>query len=212
MAYADLILEVREALGVSSSYDAVTIPAALKSSAIYLLKGYNFPRNMLISTTSAVPAGTGALALPSMIKKEELLLLRDARTAGQPAYKQLQKSEGFRMPAQDDMPNFYWLAGNSLIFDTVTPEAGLDLVLYYQSLDPVSAEAWLTVDFREELINRTVYSKAAALRKPEVMQAYTPLWRESQTALAKYLNELEFDGLVMTMRQSSEQRGERYPR
>lgn len=211
MTVAALTPRVREALGVASSYDAETIPALIRRSIKRLLRDYHFPKSIQKQAFTNLILGSKEYTTPAGFKKALLLQFYDP-TAG--AWSEpLRRSEGFRLPQPDGVPRYYWAEGTKLVTDTklAISQVGLTLELYYESMDLASNETWMVADFEDVLFYHSVFRGAAEMRKPEVMQAFAPLWQEEAQSLAIYLNELEFDNLEMQMKELQPRLRERYP-
>jgi len=229
MSVESLTPRVREALGVSQSYDTESIPNAIRRAIKRLLRDYNFPKSVQTVVWDTVeldpdapgywPVGRSFVQLPAGFKKD--LLIHYVVPGNDPPKTRtwtegLKKVEGFRMPNDggDAYSRWYWLSGNFLFIDKPFYEAPTDytqLQLYYQSWNVKENEEWFTEDFEDVLFTFTVYRTAAEMRKPEVMKAYQGLWMEDVQSLAIYTNELEFDNLYMMMKEPTYSRSERYP-
>jgi len=227
MTVETLVPRVREALGVSNSYDETTLPAAIRRAERRLLRDYNFPKSIKRRNwwTDAVPVedrlgvGQFAFKLPTGMKRDLGVIYRSPGT--NPPHTTgwtdpLKKLEGFRAPntASDAFARYYWLEGDMLVVDKplyTLPVEVVHLELTYQSWDVVENEPWLIEDFEDVIFILTVYRAAAEMRKPEVMQAYAALWQEEVVSLATYVNELEYDNLYMMMREARARHDERYP-
>lgn len=214
MSVAGLTPRVREALGVSSSYDAETIPALIRRSIKRLLRDYHFPKSLIREDFTELFINSDEFTLPDGFKKEYRVNFYDDSSGVDYWSDPLFKSETFRLPQPDGFPRYYWLEGTKLKTDTPLPESmvGFTLQLYYESWSVDDNETWFTEDFEDVLFYHSVFRGAAEMRKPEVMQAFAPLWMDEQQSLAIYTNELEFDNLEIRMREPSRQIVERYPR
>lgn len=213
MSVAALVPRVREALGVSSSFDDEIIPALLRRCILRLLRDYHFPKSVVRTEFAAPHDDEQSFTLPVGFKKELQVQLYDSATTswGDP----LRKTTGFRRPSTDSIPRHYWLEGTQLWIDT--PLSGgrelFTLQLFAESVSVADHEAWFTVDFEDVLFTYATLRGAAEQRKPEVMQIYTPLWADERGSLAIYLNELEFGGLEMMQREAKRPNlDSRYPR
>ena len=229
MTVETLTPRVREALGVSSSYDKDTIPAAIRRGMQRLLRDYHFPKSIKTAVwkTTAVPpdlilnVGQQTFPLPKGFKKDMQLIYTQPGMGPYDQYfsNPLKKLEEFRAPNMggydgDWQARFYWLQGENFVIDkwlTEMPTEPLGLCLVYESGDVASNEAWLCEDFEDIVYMLTVYRTAAEMRKPEVMKAYEALWREEQASIAIYLNELEFDNVNIMQREPTWKLYERYP-
>lgn len=212
MSVLALTPRVREALGVSSSYDSETIPALIRRSIKRLLRDYHFPKSLVRTDYTPLALGATTVALPAGFKKEYLVQFYDAATTAwsEPLF----KAEGFRRPQSNGFPGFYWMQGTNLVFDTPIPLSmtGYTLQLYSETWDVETHENWVSEDFEDVLYYLSVFRGAAEMNKPEVMKTFERLWMEEQQSLAVYLNELEFDGLYMQMREPRNAIVERYPK
>lgn len=225
MTVETLTPRVREALGVSSSYDTETIPAAIRRAMKRLLRDYHFPKAISTVTwkTTAVdpePAlipGQQVFPLPKGFKKDMTVIYsQPGESVFDIKYSApLKKLEGFRAPNSGDWSaKYYWLQGQNMVIDkwlTELPTDPLGLTLIYEGWDVEVNESWFCEDFEDVLYLLTVYRTAAEFRKPEVMKAYAPLWAEEQQSLAIYTNELEWDNIDVMMREATWQPTERYP-
>lgn len=212
MSVEALTPRVREALGVSASYDAETIPAAIRRSILALLRDYNFPKALKRKVYTELTVGQQQFTLPSGFRKVLQARFHDpsALAWGDP----LLRREGFVQPQANGLPKRFWLEGTKLSIDAPISQGydKAELWLFYQSMSVEANEDWMTEDYEDVLFVRTVYWEAATMRKPEVQGAFAQLWAEKQRSLAIYLNEIEFDGLEMVMREQRQKTGERYPR
>lgn len=214
MSIASLTPRVREALGVSSSYDAATIPAAIKRAAQRLLRDYNFPKARARQTT-VLALGQNSWALPSGVGK--IRGLRYYNPTDTTYSDWLERREGFVLPVESDSlsAHQWWIEGATLYLsnkvDSGSVAQGLQAILFYQTLDPDASGGWIYDDFEDVLYYMTVYREASTMRKPEVQQAFTTLYQEELSALAIYLNELEWDGVVVNQREERIRFTERYP-
>lgn len=210
-AFTDFVTRVRVALGVSDSYEAVVIPAALREQIRYFLRGWNFPKSLTRKETAALAFGVQEVTMPDQAKKLNLVMLKDD-TSTPATYKEIQRADSFRLPAIDGVPAYYWLTGTKIYLDTPTPQAGLKLQMWYQSLDPELAEDWMLVEYGDVLFFRTVFAMAADMRKKDVQAAYGPLWGEAKGDLAVFVNELEFDKVEINMRDAAALKQRTYSR
>lgn len=216
MSIASLTPLVREALGVSSSYDATSIPAWIKAAARRLLRDYNFPKSKTSKTwsgadiVSQIGMPQPSFALPAGLGKIGALRLSDSNNNWSDP---LVRRERFVLASTGDVNSWmYWLdAQNLRLSNPITAEmSGYFLQLWYQSIDP-DTNTWIYDDFEDLLRYMVVYREAAAMRKPEVQAAFQSLYTEELSALAIYLNELEWDGVVINQREARTARSERYP-
>lgn len=212
MTVAALVPRVRESLGVSASYDAETIPALIRRSIKRLLRDYHFPKSVHREEFLNLFLNSQEYTLPAGFKKELLVQFYDPVTTSWS--EPLLKAEGFRLPNSEGYPRYYWLEGLKLHTDTPLDisRVGFTLQLWHESMDVAANEDWFTEDFEDAVYYHAVFRGAAEMRKPEVMQAFAPLWQDEVTSLAIYTNELEFDNLHMVQREPAARRGERYPK
>lgn len=215
---AELAQKVRGALAVSSEYEGVTIPNAIRSSMRRLLRDYNFPKSIrrYQSVVSGVPIGTTNHTLPAGFKRP--LEVRFFSPSTQQWTNRLERREGFALPQPDSdvegqYGRYYWLEGNDLVVDTPMPiDQTLRLTVWYQSmLLDAASEAWLLDDMEDLIFSRAVLKAAAELRKPEVANVYAQLVAEEMQSIAIYANELEWNGVEMQMREPRGLPSPRYP-
>lgn len=226
MTVEKLTPRVREALGVSSSYDAETIPFAIRRAIRRLLRDYHFPKSVATytwKTTNVPPEPVLGLKqqsfpLPKGFKKDMMVIYSQPGmnpTADVYYSEPLKKLEGFRAPNNGDWAaKYYWLEGQNFVIDKylyTMPAEALGLSLVYESWDVSLNEKWICDDFEDVIFLLAVYRTAAEMRKPEVMKAFAPLWQEEQASIAIYANELEFDGLNVMQREAVWVHRERYP-
>lgn len=210
MAYADLLDNIREALGVTSAHDA-SLTAAITRNARFLLRNYNFRESVRRATTQNLALNAVTVGLPADAGKVKAVRLRYIHTGGT-LYKRLRRMEEGSLPQRTEVgPMYYWFEPPNIHLDTPMPETGYDLEVWYQSTDPAINEAWLSTTFADVLTHRTIYELAPTKRKPEAMQVYNALWQEDLVVLANYLAELEFGDLEMKMGGDSHAYRERYP-
>jgi hypothetical protein len=200
MSVADLVPRVREALGISASYEAEIIPALIRRQIGRLLRDYNFPKQIVRVEFPVTDPTAQTFVLPAGFKKELAVHIFDPRTTlwSEP----LKKREG--MVPQTFEPDYYWLQGGSLQLNTpMGPNGvGMKLVVFFQSMDPVLNEDWMTEDFEDVVFTLSVYRGSIEQRKPDVGAAFGQLWKEDQASLAIYVNELEFSNLDMIQRET----------
>lgn len=200
MTRDELIEDAREALGVSSSWDA-KIKRKLDDSVRYFLRNWNFPRAGEIVKRNSLNSGTKEILMTSPSKRIMLVQLQDNRSPGQTFYKNFQRSSGFRLPHARDqgVPGWWWTIGDRIIFEQGLPESGLDIWVYRQHLDPSLGLEFMLEEIPDALLIHLVYTNAPGWRKTEAAQAYAPLWAEQVKSLAIYANELEFEGVFLEM-------------
>jgi hypothetical protein len=227
MSVATLTPRVREACGVSTSYDDETIPALIRRCIQRLLRDYHFPKSVR-RLDYDFTLDQIAYPLPAGFKKELSVQWYDSNGEGSWS-DPLNKSNGFRRPQPDNFPRWYWLQGTDLVLDT--PVTSLmntfTLQLYYESMlvedvlfdDGTTItvleagnESWFTTDFEDVLYYFAMTRAAAEFRKPEVAQTFAPLWQEEAASLAIYTNELEWGNVRMQAMEPRRLPQERYPR
>lgn len=202
-AYADLVPDVREALGVGSAKDSV-VQAGLERNARYLLRNYNFPESLTYYASSTLADSATGFALPvapaavGKIKAVRLKLTSESP----PLYKRLRRREESVLPTEGG-PIYWYRLGANIAFDTPLVRNPVSETyvgeLWYQTVSIATAESWLSDTYRDCLFHRTAYELAPLLRKPEAQQVFSALWQEDQVILASYLNELEFQDLDLRL-------------
>lgn len=223
MSVEALVPRVRRSLGVSSSYDAETIPDLIRGAIRRLLRDYNFPKSVsryyFGSGGSGSPgADTRLLALndqsfdlPSGFKREFQLRFYDP--TNETWSDALKKREGFIEPAASGITEFYWIEGTKLFIDTKVEEDGVgkQLFMIFQSKDTASNETWVTDDWEDAVCYRAIMAGAVEVRKPDVAKTFAELWADERESLAIYLNELEWNNVVMLQRERRLPVFDRYP-
>lgn len=211
MSVDALVPQVRSALGVSSSYDDEKIPDLIRRKITRLLRDYHFPKSVKRTEFLNLAEGDQFLTLPEGFKKE--LEVRIYNPSDNSYTDPLRKREQFRLPYPSNAPFYYWLEGTKLWLDTPidASRAGFTAIVWHESMDAASNEDWLTTDFPDAVLYLSAVSGAAEFRKPEVAQIYAALWQDEQASLAIYLNELEWGGVEMYMREAGGPPLERYP-
>lgn len=206
-----LVPLVRSALGVSSSYDDEKIPDLIRRTINRLLRDYHFPKAVKKYEFTNLLLGSKEFTLPAGFKKElEVRLYNPTDVSWS---EPLRKKERFQLPYPDGSQMFYWLEGTKLIIDTKLDSAqvGWSLVLWHESMDVASNEAWLCDDFPDSVMYFSIVRGAAEFRKPEVASIYGPLWTDERESLAIYTNELEWNNTEIRMREPAGYPSERYP-
>jgi hypothetical protein len=218
---ADLVPRVRRSLGVNATYDD-DIAAGIGRAMVRLLRDYNFPKTVRRLEYADLAAGVQQFQLPDGFKRP--LQVQFYEPAASAWSEPLMRREGFVRPSlglHDDraaLPyaSYYWLEGSKLWTDRPLDAgaAGITLQLFYQSmLVDDDNTSWMLQDFEDIIFTYSVVRLAPDLRKPEVLAAYAPLWQDEQQSIAIFLNELEFAGLDMQMREPLDNSGySRYPR
>lgn len=192
---SDMVPAVREALAVSSSYDAVTIPSGIRRAIAFLLRGWTFPKSLV--RISPVVEGNSATLPATGVGKIHAVRLRTTEN-GTALYKRLRKGLHGDLPT-DGGPNFYQQEGASIVLDAAVDSAAYNLDIWYTNTDPTVAEPWITTEFEDILFTLAVLQLAQELRKPEVQATFAPIWQQHIPTLAQYLNEVEFNDLGITM-------------
>jgi len=210
MAYGDILQDLREGLAVSSSYDG-RLMRGISNAARSLLRAYNF-REALRRTTIPILAGASSFTLPpdcGKIKAVRLVVVEGGTTL----YKRLRRREEGTLPYYNG-PMFYWVESMSCLLDTAMPSnaVGYNVELWYQTDDPVVAESWLSTRFPDVLEHKAGSEQAIKLRKTEAFQLYAQLWQEDVAILGRYIPEIEFGDMDLSMGDTQrEQVLERYP-
>lgn len=193
---ADLTPVVREALGVSSSYDDVTIPAGIRRAIAFLLRSWSFPA-AVAKTSPALADGATQIVLPaSGVGKIRAVRIRDA---GSTEFKRLRRTLLGELPSSSG-PTYYWQEGNLLKIDTPISGTGYVADVWYNSVDIDAAESWITADFEDICFTLSVMRLAVEMRKAEVAATFQQIWGEQVPTLAQYLHEVEFNDLDIRMR------------
>lgn len=223
MSVNALVPRVRRSLGVSQSYDNETIPDLIRGAVRRLLRDYNFPKSK--SRYYFGSGGTGSpgantrllalndqsFALPAGFKKEFQLRFYDPSdsTWSDP----IKKREGFIMPNALGVTEYYWMENQTLWIDTKVEADGVgkQLIMFYQTKDAESNEAWVTVDYEDAVAYRAILAGAVEVRKPDVAKTFAELWADERESLAIYLNELEWDNVEMMQRERRLPVIDRYP-
>lgn len=196
MTIATMTPIVREALGVSSSYDATTIPAGIRRAIAFMLRTWTFPQ-ALVTTNIAIALNAKQIALPATgVGKIRAVRLKDGTGT---LFKRLRRTLLGELPRADG-PSYYWQEGNILKLDTAVTESGYSADVWYSSTDVTAADPWITVDFEDIVFTLSTMRLAQELRKPEVLQAFAASWQEQVPSLAQYLNEVEFNDLDVRMK------------
>jgi hypothetical protein len=210
---ADMVPTVREALGVSSAFDASIIPNGIRRTIRFLLRTYYFPQALRVSETLAMGLGTAGVTLPTDLggRAPSRVRLRLVPATGDILYKTLRRGALGMLPSRTG-PDNYIIEGLDLKLDRPMPEAGYDLQVWYYSTDVDLAEPWITADFEDVVYLKSVMDLALTdARKPDVYQAFNAAWTERQVGLAIYLNEAEFADTDISMDPRGASFLERYP-
>lgn len=207
MTIATMTPEVREALGVSSSYDSITIPAGIRRAIAFMLRTWTFPQ-ALVMGSFAIAAGGTQIALPANgVGKIRAVRIR----YGNGTLRRLRRTLIGESPHSGG-PLFYWQEGNVLKFDTAVAGVGNNIDVWYNSTDVTAADPWITSDFEDIVFTLSTMRLAQELRKPEVQGVFAQAWQEQVPTLAQYLNEVEFNDLDIRMKPevNSQNPNERY--
>lgn len=196
MTIAAMVPVVREALGVSSSYDAVTVPAGIRRAIAFMLRTWTFPQ-ALEQLEIALADGVQQAALPiTGVGKIHAVRLKDV--SGN-LFKRLRRTLIGELPHTDG-PVFYWQEGNLLKFDTAIDGVGYSADVWYNSTDVDAADPWITSDFEDIVFYLSTLRLAVELRKAEVAATFQAVWQEQVPTLAQYLHEVEFNDLDIRMK------------
>lgn len=212
MTFEELVSRVREACGVASSYEDETIPALVDRTINRLLRDYHFPKSLKKFEFTNLFLNSQEYTLPDGFKSVVEARFYDPVKV-EWAEKPLEKLTGRALPNSLGYPAKYWLQGTKLITDVKlgADMVGFTLELFYESMDAASNRDWFITDFESAAYYFSVVRGAAEFRKPEIMQAYTPLWTDERESLAIYLNELEWDDVQLIMREARTSPRLRYP-
>jgi hypothetical protein len=210
MAYGDILQDLREGLAVSASYDG-RLMRGISNAARSLLRAYNF-REALRRADVAVQPATRSFALPGdcgKIKAVRLYVVEGNTTS----YKTLRRREEGTLPYYAG-PSFYWIEAGYGLMDSPLPHdaVGYRMEIWYQSDDPVFAEPWLSKKFADVLEHKAGTEQSLKMRKTEAFQIYSQLWQEDVAILGRYMPELEFGDMDLSMGdRQREQVLDRYP-
>lgn len=208
--FAELL---RDRLSVDDSY-LPDITASVERYVRKLLRDYNFPKSVRTEIYTGLTAGQQSYTLPADTKKPLMVLFRDTADVAAPQYgAPLLRRGGFTLPASDRIARHFWLQGEELWTDISIPTGApsTELILMYQSNSYAYNIDWMLADFNDILFSLAMFRLASELGKPELTQVWTAMWVEDQRGLAIYINELEFDGLELLMKEAAPSRAERYP-
>lgn len=191
MTIATMTPLVREALGVSSSYDASIIPAGIRRAIAFMLRTWSFPQALEVQNFP-IANGASSIALPvTGVGKIRAVRIRDS---GSTEFKRLRRTLVGELPHTEG-PVYYWQEGNVLKLDTPISGTGYSIDVWYNSTDVDAADPWVTSDFEDVTFNLSTLRLAVELRKPEVAQVFQAIWQEQVPSLAQYLNEVEYNDL-----------------
>jgi len=209
-AYGDILQDLREGLAVSASYDA-RLMRGIKNAARTLLRAYNFRESLRRFTTNVLP-GNHTFTLPldfGKVKSVRLITVEGGTTL----YKRLRRREEGTLPYING-PSFYWIESDRGMMDTPMPMDAINYQaeIWYQTDDPDFAEAWMSKKYPDVLEHRAGSELAIKLRKNEAFQIYSALWQEDVAILGRYIPELEFGDMDLSMGdRQREVVSERYP-
>lgn len=195
--YGDILEELRDGLAVSSSFDARLL-RGVKNAARTLLRAYNF-RESVRKATIPIGASTGTFALPVDAGKVKVVRLT-VLEGGTRLWKRLRRREEGTLPYEGG-PMFYSIEGMLGVLDTPLPADafGYDVEVWYQSNDPDYCEVFLSTTFKDVLEHKAGQELALKMRKSEAYQIYNSLWEQDVAILGRYLPELEFGDLDLSM-------------
>ena len=197
MAYGDILQDLREGLAVSASYDG-RLMRGITNAARSLLRAYNF-REALRRADVAMLPNTRNFVLPpdaGKIKSVRMYI----NEGGTFSYKRLRRREEGTLPYYNG-PTFYWIEGGQGLMDSPMPHdaVGYRMEVWYQTDDPVVAEPWLSTKYADVLEHKAGAEQAIKLRKTEAFQLYSALWQEDVAILGRYIPELEFGDMDLSM-------------
>lgn len=196
MTIAAMVPVVREALGVSSSYDDLTIPAGIKRAIVFMLRTWTFPQ-ALEQVNVAIADGASQAALPvTGVGKIHSVRITDGSGL---LFKRLRRTLIGELPHSNG-PVFYWQEGNLIKLDTPISGAGYSADVWYNSTDVNAADPWITSDFEDIVFYLSTLRLAVEMRKTEVAATFQAIWQENVPALAQYLHEVEFNDLDIRMK------------
>jgi hypothetical protein len=210
MAYGDILQDLREGLAVSSSYDG-RLMRGISNAARTLLRAYNFRESLRRADVAVLP-NSRSFTLPAdtgKIKSVRLYVVEGGTTS----YKRLRRREEGTLPYYNG-PSFYWLEAGIGLMDSPLPidAVGYRMEVWYQSDDPVFAEPWLSTKFADVLEHKAGTEQSLKMRKTEAFQIYNALWQEDIAILGRYMPEIEFGDMDLSMGdRQREQVLERYP-
>lgn len=196
MTIAAMVPVVREAVGVSSSYDAVTIPAGIRRAIAFMLRTWTFPQALEIANFP-IADGASQVALPATgVGKIRAVRIKDATNT---LFKRLRRTLVGELPHSQG-PLYYWQEGAVLKLDTPIDGVGYSIDVWYQSTDVDAADPWITADFEDTVFTLSTLRLATELRKTEVAATFQSIWNEHIPTIAQYLNEVEFNDLDVRMK------------
>jgi len=210
MAYGDILQDLREGLAVSSSYDG-RLMRGISNAARSLLRAYNFREALRRVDVTLLP-NTRNFSLPAdcgKIKSVRMYVVEGGTTS----YKRLRRREEGTLPYYNG-PTFYWIEGGVGLMDSPMPHdaVGYRMEVWYQSDSPEFAEPWLSKKYADVLEHKAGAEQSLKMRKTEAFQIYSALWQEDVAILGRYMPELEFGDMDLSMGDTQrEQVLDRYP-
>jgi hypothetical protein len=208
--YGELIEDLREGLAVSAENDP-SILRGIKQAARQLLKTYDF-RQAVVRAIIPIAAATDFVALPADAGKIKHVWLTTFE-GGVKLYKDLKRRGEGQLPVYAG-PSFYFVQGGNIYLDQPMPAVlatVYNLEVWYQSLDPVANEAWLSTTYQDALEHLAGVKLALKKRKTEAATIYGQLWQQDTVILARHVAELAFSDMDMGMGDERIFAQERYP-
>jgi len=210
MAYGDILQDLREGLAVSSSYDG-RLMRGISNAARSLLRAYNFREALRRVDVTLLPNSRN-FSLPAdcgKIKSVRMYVVEGGTTS----YKRLRRREEGTLPYYNG-PTFYWIEGGVGLMDSPMPHdaVGYRMEVWYQSDSPEFAEPWLSKKYADVLEHKAGAEQSLKMRKTGAFQIYSALWQEDVAILGRYMPELEFGDMDLSMGDTQrEQVLDRYP-
>lgn len=207
--FGEILEDLREGLAVTAEYDSKLL-RGIRRSARSLLRTYNF-RESVRRAVLPIAAGAQTFDLPEDAGKVKAVRLTYVE-GDSTLYKVLRRREEGQLPVIDG-PSFYYNEGQVVYLDQKMPldAVGYDIEVWYQSVDPDVNEPWLSTTYEDVLEHRAGQEMALKLRKPEAHAIYAQLWEQDVAVLGRYLPELEFADLDISMGDRRVVNMERYP-
>jgi hypothetical protein len=208
--YGDILQDLREGLAVSASYDA-RLMRGISNAARSLLRAYNFREALRRSNVVLMP-GLASFVLPADAGKIKAVRMYTVE-GGTTLYKRLRRREEGTLPYHGG-PSFYWIEGKTALMDSPMPHdaTGYRMEIWYQSDDPVWSEVWMSERYPDVLEHKAGAELSLKLRKSEAFQIYSALWQEDVAILGRYMPEIEFGDMDLSMGEvNRELVSERYP-
>jgi len=197
MAYGDILQDLREGLAVSASYDG-RLMRGITNAARSLLRAYNFREALRRSNVTLFP-NNHTFELPEDCGKIKAVRMYTVE-GGTTLYKRLRRREEGTLPYHGG-PTFYWTEAGKGLMDSPMPADATNyrMEIWYQSDDPVWAESWLSKRFPDVLEHKSGSELSLKLRKSEAFQIYSALWNEDVAILGRYMPEIEFGDMDLSM-------------